>query len=79
MGRRVTKNTHITSVRFLAKARKLTEEQALTLEAMIRRCRTPEEFRQVCRLVHTTCEENKKTRWAKIATGDPLGFDEPDD
>lgn len=79
MGRRATKNTHIVSVRFLARARKLTETQATELEAMYRRCRTPEEFAQVCRLVHTTCDENKKTRWAKIASGDPFGFDDPDD
>ena len=79
MGRRQQKNNRVLSVQFLLKARKLTEEQAAQLEAMYRRCRSEADFEQVRKLVDDTCAENKKGRWAKIASGDPFGFDEPDD
>lgn len=79
MGRRQQKNTRIVSVQFLAKARLLRPDQADQFETMLRRCRTDEEFQQVSHLVRETCEDNKKTRWAMIASGDPFGFDDPDD
>ncbi len=79
MGRRREKETRIVSVHLLARTQHLTPEQATRLEAMLRCCRSQMEFEQVSRLVHQTCADNKKTRYGKIASGDPLGFDEDDD
>lgn len=79
VGRRQQKSNRVVSIQLLTKARLLRGDQAEQFEDMLRKCRTDQEFEQVSTLVHQTCEDNKKTRYGKLASGDPLGFDDPDD